>query len=100
MINKDEDAEEVIDIEQEVDEPDLKTLKKELRKCKEDKKKLHSEYINCEAELRRKTEEAEILKTEIRDLKELMKLETLLSEEDENTPEKELNVALQMKKIF
>ena len=90
MINKDEDAEEVIDIEQEVDEPDLKTLKKELRKCKEDKKKLHSEYINCEAELRRKTEEAEILKTEIKDLKELMKLETLLSEEDENIPEKEV----------
>ena len=40
--------------------------------------------------MRRKTEEAEILKTEIKDLKELMKMETLLSEEDENIPEKEV----------
>ena len=39
--------------------------------------------------MRRKTEKPKysILKTEIKDLKELMKLETLLGEENENIPE-------------
>ena len=38
----------------------LKEMKKELKNVKDEKKKIHLEYINCEKELRKKTEEVEI----------------------------------------
>jgi hypothetical protein len=42
----------------------------------------HEEYLKCENALRKKTEEVEKLRTEIKDLKEIMKLEKELSEEN------------------
>ena len=57
-------------------------LKRELKKCREEKKKLQVEYFSCEKELRKKTEEAEMLKSELKDLKEIMKLENLLKKQD------------------
>ena len=48
---------------------DLSYIKKELNKCKEDKKFVESEYLKCEQELRKKTEENEKLKIEVKDLK-------------------------------
>ena len=52
----------------------LLDLQKELKKCREIKNKIENEYKKCEQELRNKTEEAEILKVEVKDLKEILKL--------------------------
>ena len=41
-----------------------------------------NEYLKCEKELRVKTEEAENLKTEIKDLKEIAKLSEQLIERE------------------
>ena len=65
--------------EDETDELGIIDLKKELKKCKDEKTKLQSEYFNCEKELRMKTEEAEILRSEVNDLKEIVKLGNLLN---------------------
>ena len=70
------------DSEVEINELSEKDLKKELKKCLDEKKKLRAEYFNCEKELKKKTEEAEILKSELKDIKEMIKLENLLKEPD------------------
>ena len=71
------------------------------------KNKLKSEYDNCEKELRNKTEEAEMLRCELKDLKEIIKLQKLLEDENEDTPtneekkksdSSEEEILLQMKK--
>ena len=49
----------------------LSDLKKELKKCREGRTKIENEYVKCEKELRKKTEEVEILKVEVKDLKEM-----------------------------
>ena len=62
------------------DNAQIKNLEKELIKTKEDHDKVKNNYIQCEKELRNKTEEVEILKLEINDLKELLKLKDKLLE--------------------
>ena len=47
------------------------------------------DYNDCEKELQRKTEEVETLKTENKDLKEIIKLEKILSDEAADIPVKE-----------
>ena len=47
---------------------------------------IEREYILCEKELRKKTEEAEKLKSEVKDLKEMLKLEEQLEEHGEEDP--------------
>ena len=87
MIKESEDISEVNDIDENVDENDPIDLKKELKKCREEKKLLQSKYLNCEKELRNKTEEVETLKSELKDLKEIVHLEKLLKEENEDITE-------------
>jgi hypothetical protein len=81
-IPEDDDTDENVPIQ--IDPIDLK---KELKKCKEEKKQLQSKYLNCEKELRNKTEEAETLKSELKDLKEMIHLEKLLKEDTEDISE-------------
>ena len=57
------------------DESKVKDLEKELKKIKEYLRKTQDDYIQCEKELRNKTEEVEILKIEIKDLKERKRAE-------------------------
>ena len=68
--------------ENESDKDKIVNLEKELKKCKDDNKRLKSAYTECEKEVRLKTEETEILKSEVKDLKEIIKLNKLLEEED------------------
>ena len=49
-------------------------LKKELKRCKESKSRIEKEYVECERELRNKTEEVEKLKVENKDLKQIISL--------------------------
>ena len=83
------DNEECIDTDNfyEVDDKDnfkeneeSETLKKELSKQKESFKTLEIEYQKCIQELRRKTAEAEKLKSEVKDLREIGKLDEQLKE--------------------
>ena len=66
--------------ENEKDEDKIKALERELKKSKENHIKAQNEYIRCEKELRNKTEEVELLKIEIKDLKEQQKLTEKLSD--------------------
>ena len=54
---------------------ELKELKKALQKSNERNKVIEQEYLKCEEELVKKTEEAEMLKSELKDLKQVLKLE-------------------------
>ena len=67
-------------------------LKKELKKCRVSKDLIKNEYNKCENELRNKTEEVEILKVEIEDLKQILKLK----DEMKNNELHEPNVAEEM----
>ena len=51
------------------------SMRKELKKCKEIMKVLETEYKKCEQELMKKTVEAEKLKTEVKDLREIVDLD-------------------------
>ena len=53
---------------------ELNDLRKELKRCIESKKRLEKQYVECEKELHKKTEEVEILKVENQDLKQIIKL--------------------------
>ena len=55
-------------------------IQKDLKKCKESKLQTESQYIQCEKELRLKTEEVEILKVELKDIKEILKLKEEIKE--------------------
>ena len=59
---------------------EIKELQQELKKVKSNFNCLESEYKQCEAKLKNKTEEVEKLKIEIQDLKELSSLEKTLKE--------------------
>ena len=56
-------------------ESNYKDLEKEFKDCQERNKVLEREYILCEKELRKKTEEAEKFKSEVKDLKQMLDLE-------------------------
>ena len=73
-------------------EAEIKDLKGELKKVKESKKILETEYLKCESELKYKTEEVEKLKIEVKDLKVLIELEQKIKDinvDDETTNIKE-----------
>ena len=72
QVDKQDDV--VIDDEKEHNSNSV-DFNKELRKCQDTIKNIKLEYSKCENRLRIKTEESEKLKTELKDLKELMELE-------------------------
>ena len=71
---EDEDETELYVPEPQKMDSNILDLQKELKKCRESKNLIEKEYKKCEKELRNKTEEAEILKVEVKDLKEILKL--------------------------
>ena len=75
---EEDDSTDCMDTENE--ECDSETLQKELKKQKESFKTLENEYQKCIEELRRKTAEAEKLKSEVKDLREIVKLDEHLEE--------------------
>jgi hypothetical protein len=79
-----ENLNEVDDIDNSKDDEneDSKMMKKELNKYKESLKTLETEYEKCIQELRRKTAEAEKLKSEVKDLREIVKLDEKLKEKN------------------
>ena len=101
------DSEECVDTEFSNEDEDLddsknednKKLKKELNKYKESLKSLESEYGKCIQELRRKTTEAEKLKSELKDLREIVKLGEKLNSStiDSEKMNEEEEVLLKMK---
>ena len=78
MFENDESAKD--DSEGEVTE--LNKLKKKLKNLEESKKAVETEYFKCEKELKAKTEEIAILKTEVKDLKTIINLEEHLKKDD------------------
>ena len=66
-------------------------MQKLLKICKEEKKKITSEYYKVEKELRMKVEETEKLKIKVKDLKEIMKLEKELKETNIKSSSKDAN---------
>ena len=93
-INKPEEGD-ITDDDLELNDKDelmyIDDLKKQLKTCENSKMNLHKEYLKCQTELKKKTEETEILKTELKDLKEIIKLEEDLKNKniDTNSKEKE-----------
>ena len=61
----------------------MKNLKKELKKSKESKTAMEIEFSKCERALKDKTEEVEKLKTEIKDMKEIVAFERFVGENDD-----------------
>ena len=59
-------------------------LKKELKACKENISTMIKKYNECEEELKSKTEEAEISKIEIKDLRMIIRLKDELDEKKRN----------------
>ena len=55
-------------------EKENKDIENTIILCKESKLQAESQYIQCEKELRLKTEEVDILKIELTDIKEILKL--------------------------
>ena len=60
----------------------MKDMEKKLKESEASKNLIKSEYLKCEKELRKKVEETEKLKTEIKDLKEILKMQNQLEEND------------------
>ena len=63
-------------------------LKNELKTVTESLKNMKKKYIESEIELKSKTEQAEILKSEAKDLRMIIKLREKLDEKDSNTSNK------------
>ena len=63
---------------------DILKLKKELKECKESKNMLEKKYLECVKELKVKTEEVEILKIEVNDVRMIIKLRDELDKEQLN----------------
>ena len=63
-----------------------KTIQKDLKKWKESKLQSESQVIQCEKELRLKHEEVEILKVELKDIKEILKLKEEIKERGLDEP--------------
>ena len=61
-------------------------LQKKLKESEVSKKTIEKEYMKCEKELRLKIVETEKLKTEIRDLKEIMNLKEKLEKQNNKSP--------------
>ena len=61
---------------------ELNKLKKKFKNLEESNKAVEAEYFKCEKELKVKTEEIEILKTEVKDLKQIINLEEHLKKDD------------------
>ena len=66
---KEQDINDGIDVQEK-----LETVKKELLKCQKGKAYIENEYLKCEKELKSKTEEVARLKSEVKDLKQMMNL--------------------------
>ena len=81
--NDDEDIGDEEDCEKKDEESlvDVDNLKKKLKQSQERNSVIEREYVLCEKELRKKTEEAEKLKSEIKDLKEILKLKEQLEKQ-------------------
>ena len=60
-------------------------LRRKLKQAEESKKMILNEYLLCEKELKQKIEEAEELKTEIKDLKEIVQLSEQLKDRNLST---------------
>ena len=52
-------VEESVLTENEIESGDVDKIKKELDKCRKEKKAVHEQYLKCEIELRKKTEDIE-----------------------------------------
>ena len=63
-------------------EPDIDYFKRMLAKSEESHVAIQQKYQECVSELKKKTEEAERLKTELKDLKEIMELERVFKEKN------------------
>ena len=98
IINEEEQDEVVISEEKSDDDSlnDLNNVKKELKKSENGRKYIGSEYFKCEKELRSKTEENEKLKTEIKDLKQIISLSKDLKDAGASVADK--NILGQSKK--
>ena len=88
-INKPEEGD-ITDDDLELNDKDelimyIDDLKKQLKTCENSKMNLHKEYLKCQTELKKKTEETEILKTELKDQKEIIKIEEDLKKVVETT---------------
>ena len=66
---------------------DNSEIEKEFKKCIERNTMLEREYLLCEKELRKKTEEAEKLKSEVKDLKLMISLEKQSNAKNEGKDE-------------
>ena len=69
-----------------------KDLKKELKERKDTMKALEAEYKKCVEELKRKTVEAEKLRTELKDLREIAKLDDELKDADNSVADEKENL--------
>ena len=65
-------------------EKELIKLKKELKTCKDNLNTMVQKYNDCEQDLRSKTEEAKILKVEIKDLRMIIQLKDELDKKKSN----------------
>ena len=63
---------------------EVKKIELELKRMKESYKKLESEYLECENQLKIKTEEAEKLKIEVKDIREFLELEQRQNSSDDD----------------
>ena len=86
---------------------DILKLKKELKECKESKNMLEKKYLECVKELKVKTEEVEILKVEVNDVRMIIKLRDELDKEQlknaiegKNPPQEQKNLVLVKKVDF
>ena len=77
--HSDEETDDIAETSNDAKDNEIKELRKELKKVNETKKVLESDFTKCELELRNKTEEVEILRIEIRDLKKIVELEEQIS---------------------
>ena len=68
-----------------IDEGKNEIETKAIRALQEELQTIKNEYKNCVKELRNKTEEAEFLKTEVKELKEILKFKEIEGENEEET---------------
>ena len=76
----------------------IQELQKQLKQCKDSKEKVDIKYLNCERELRLKTEELEQIKIEISNLKQLEELKNQQKEvNNDNDGMEEAEALIRMK---